>query len=76
MGGASRESHRWTMSERTRASVPDLGSHTTGMSRAGLELKLGSSHYAPRVEFSQLGFSSEPYSISVINTLAISFSLH
>jgi hypothetical protein len=61
-------------SQRSLATVPGLGPHTSGMWRAGVELKLGSSHRAPRVTFSQSGFSSEPYSISVLNTLALSFS--
>ena len=75
VGGVGIAHTRHPKSQRPHTSVPDLGSRTAGMWRAGLELKLGSSHYAPRVEFSQLGFSSEPYSISVVNALAINFSL-
>lgn len=75
VGGIGIAHARHPRNQASLATVPDLGPHTSGTWRAGVELKLGSSHRAPRVTFSQSGFSSEPYSISVLNTLAVSFSL-
>lgn len=54
---------------------PDLGSKTQAMWRAGLDVSLGSSLRAPRLQVTRAGFWSAPFSTSFVDGLTISFPL-
>ncbi len=48
-------------------------SKTRGSWKAGLELSLGRSHNAPRVQLSRTGFSKAIHSMTFVNALVLSF---
>ena len=41
--------------------------------RAGVDLRLGSSSHAPRIQFTRMGFSKNPFSLSFVDALSIVF---
>lgn len=52
---------------------PDLGSRTQALWRGGLDVSLGSSRRAPRLQVTRAGFWSAPFSTSLIDGLSICF---
>lgn len=71
VGGGGLSHARDPKETRKSAPVLSLGSRTQALWRAGLDLSLGASRRAPRIEVTRTGFGSAPYSMSFVDAVSL-----
>ena len=60
--------------KKTRSSrALPLSTQTQAGWRAGLDVTLGSSRHAPRIQVTRMGFSADPFSLSAVDAVSIVF---